>query len=676
MEYNRTASGTLEPLPKKSVDTGSGLERVISLKMGARSIFETDILLGLIHAIEKLAKRTYKADEPSSAPFRVIADHLRTLAFASADGAQPSNLDRGYVLRKILRRAVRYGKLLGFEEPFLARLLPTLTELMGPDYPELKESEKRTQEILQEEEESFLRTLKRGGNLLNQVVESSKQKGRSISGSDAFKLKDTYGLPLDEITLLAKDQGLEVDLKSFDELEAEAKERSRQARKKEGEEFDSKSFEFLEKWEAKTHFRGYEKLKVEATILLIVKNGAVASELKAGEEGAIVLDESAFYAEMGGQVGDQGHIFSQEADFEVLDCKTCHSTPLHLGRLLKGSLKKGERILAAVDAHRRSQIASSHTATHLLHLALQKVLGPHVRQGGSLVEPERLRFDFTHHKALTVDELRKIEDCVNAQVRSNIEVETYELSLEEAQNRKEIKQFFGEKYSNQVRVVDIEESKELCGGTHAHHTGSIGFFKIVSEASVASGLRRIVASTGEQALILLRQKEDQLKELSALLKVQEGQLIEKTKKLLEEKKALEELLASSKKSQAGEVVAEWRKEIEEIDGLAFLVKELDFDLESLKEMAMSLSSGEKRPLALLLISRFENRLYLLSLLNAPMVQKGLSAKEWLQPVLEGVEGKGGGKKEMAQGSSPQVESSSLAHRIAKEWILVHLKRLS
>ncbi|MBS0627767.1 MAG: alanine--tRNA ligase, partial [Verrucomicrobia bacterium] len=449
MQFNRDASGLLQPLPKQSIDTGSGLERIVALKMGVETVFATDIFRSIIAQIENTCSIRYDETNLNTAPaFHVIADHIRSLSFAIADGAQPSNIERGYVLRKILRRAVRYGKNLGLIEPFLSKILPRLVEVMGSDYPELISSQNRIAEILTLEEEAFFKTLKRGGSILTHVIEKAQKAPlKQITGEEAFKLKDTYGFPLEEILLIAKDTGLEVNLESYQLLEEQAKERSRAAETQTLQTSEISLFQDFVTKHGKCAFIGYDETVCEATILAIIHEGAFVDSLKEGQEGMILLKQTPFYPEKGGQVADTGTLSHHQAHFIVKDCQTPYPDIIvHIGFLEKGTLIPGEPLIARVDEGKRQKIANNHTATHLLHAALQKILGPHIRQAGSLVEEGRLRFDFNHHKSVSKQEIRDIEKWVNDQIRQNLPVSSYELSYEEAQEKKEIKQFFGEKY--------------------------------------------------------------------------------------------------------------------------------------------------------------------------------------------------------------------------------------
>lgn len=646
MQYNKTAEGTLEPLPKKSVDTGSGLERVALLKKGGRSLFETDILRGLIAEIENRFHLVYDPENSSTRScFHVIADHLRSLAFAISDGVQPSNIERGYVLRKLLRRAVRYGKQLGQREPFLAKLLPRLVAIMGEDYPELLSAQTRIADILTLEEENFFKTLEKGGTLLTQIISSSKGK---ISGEDAFKLKDTYGFPLEEILLIAKDAALTVDITRFEALEKEAKERSKGQRKVTHTEATTENlFQNIKEKVGATLFTGYLELVSEATIVAILKEDKPVTALYAGEEGLIILDKTPFYPEKGGQVGDSGFISSTEATFVTLECTQPYpDLILHRGLQREGTLKVGDLVSTRVDAPRRQKIANNHTATHLLHFALQQIVGPHIRQAGSLVDPERLRFDFSHHKQLSSKEIDDVEQLVNEKIRENKPVITYEKPFESIAKQSEIKQFFGEKYGAVVRVVDIDYSKELCGGTHTSATGTLGFFKILKESSIASGVRRLEAVTGEAAERLVRKKEEQL--------------LAKIEALIEEKADIENQLKVSQQK----ILASVAEALLEQKEKNFIVAQVA--VKELKELSDQLLV--KCPhLALFLIAKVEGKLMVLVRASKELAAL-CPAHEWLKEVLIPLGGKGGGKSDMAQGSLPEENKAEELIVRARAWI--------
>lgn len=662
MQFNRLPSGVMEPLPKPSIDTGSGLERVISLRMDVDNVFSTDILRGLIAQVEKISGVRYEGiDQPHAPAFHVVADHLRCLAFAIADGAQPSNVDRGYVLRKLLRRAVRYGRSLGLDKPFLANVLPTLVGSMGEDYPELKASQARTEEILTTEEEAFLRTLRRGGNMLNQVIEHAQRHSHQISGDDAFKLKDTYGLPLEEITLLAKDAHLTVDIPRFELLENEARERSRKVHKTTQQVAGTNLFAEFAQNNPPCEFLGYGTLKADSKILALIKDGVFVDRLLPGEEGMVVLHQTPFYAEKGGQVADHGILNAKGALFRVSDCQSPYKDVVtHIGRIDWGELHVGDHVIAEVDGVRRQKIANNHTATHLLHWALQKVLGDHIKQAGSVVDPVRLRFDFNHHKALTSDEIRQIEDLVNTKVRENASVNSYELSFEDAQKRSDIKQFFGDKYGALVRVVDIDFSKELCGGTHTGMTGNIGYIRIVKEGSIAAGVRRIEVVTGLDAELFARESEDTLQQLADSLKTQPGKLLERLAKLLEENKQLANEVESTKGARLAEIAQKLAKEAQS----SYVVSEVHVSAKEIKTCAEEVIKALRTGIVVLAAKDGE-RCSLVAAVSDDLVGKGIKANAILQEVAPIVQGTGGGKSNFAQagGKSPEKIAEALAKAV-------------
>lgn len=670
MQYNRDSNGQLEPLPKPSIDTGAGLERVMSLKMGVDSVFETDILRSLIAQVESISKVTYDSHDARAPAFRVIADHLRSLSFAIADGVQPSNVDRGYVLRKILRRAVRYGRQLGLEEPFLAKVFPKLVEVMGPDYHELQSAKERIIEILTVEEESFLRTLRRGGNILNQIIDKSqKQASKEISGDDAFRLKDTYGLPIDEILLLAKDSDLTVDIERYQVLEQEAKERSRSTQKTTQQVASENLFVNYATEHGECRFLGYGETTAQGKVTALVVNGQLVDRIEEGEEGLVVLDQTPFYAEMGGQTGDIGILTAVDTAFEVTGCEAPFKGVIaHVGKVKKGSLQIGNSVIASIDVNRRQKIANNHTATHLLHWALHKVLGEHVKQAGSVVDAGRLRFDFSHHKALTKEEIEEIQKLVNEKIRENWSVQAYELSYDEAQKNKAIKQFFGEKYGSSVRVVDIDFSKELCGGTHVSQLGSIGFFKIAKESSIAAGIRRIEAVTGLETELLIQESEKMLLDLAEKLKTQISKLPERVEKLLEENKLLSLQLKAAKKAALSTTAEDLLEKIENVDGISFLAAQIDVQTEELRACADELSQRIPSGIIILGTALAIDQCQLLVRVSDDLVSKGFKAGEIVKEIAPFVEGSGGGKANSAQAGGKVPHAIPQAFRKAKELI--------
>lgn len=665
MQYNRQNSQSLLPLPNPSIDTGAGLERVAMLQMGVDSVFETDVLRSLIAAVESTSGKTYDAaDEGRAAAFRVIADHMRCLSFAIADGVQPSNVDRGYVLRKVLRRAVRYGRQLELDRPFLALLLPSLIDSMGAGYAELIAAKDRIAEILTTEEEAFIRTLRRGGNLLNSIVSSALTTTKEINGADAFKLKDTYGMPIEEILLIAKDSHLAVDLQQYEQLEKEAKERSRSSQKVVKQIAQENLFVSFVEHNGPTEFIGYSQLKSYSVVKAIVVDGAFVDTLDAGQQAQILLDRTPFYAEMGGQVGDSGTLEAEHALFCVGDCQAPYKGVVaHIGRLERGTLRVADGMTALVDGFRRQRIENNHTATHLLHWALHAILGQHIKQAGSVVDQHRLRFDFSHHKPLSKEELTAIEDMVNEKIRENASVATYELPYDEAQRHADIKQFFGEKYGNTVRVVDIgtSYSKELCGGTHTAATGKIGLFAIAKEGSIAAGIRRIEAMTGAEAELHYRHSLDRLDALASQMKVPVQKVEERVAKLLEENACLAEQLQRAKELQADQQAASLQSLVEQVGAMPLLAAAIDIAPELLGCCADAALARLKTGVVVLACTS-AGRCHIAARVSNDWTHQGISAVELIKALAPLIEGSGGGKAASAQagGKAPHRLAEALA----------------
>jgi len=666
MQLNKDQTGKPAPLPKQSIDTGAGLERVVALKMGVDTVFATDILRGLIAQIENTFSVRYDEKAPNAAAFHVIADHIRSLSFAIADGAQPSNIERGYVLRKILRRAVRYGKMLGLTEPFLGKVLPRLVDTMGSDYPELVSSKDRIAEILAVEEEAFFRTLKRGGSILQHVIDKAQTSPlKQITGEEAFKLKDTYGFPLEEILLIAKDTGVEVNLESYQLLEEQAKERSRAAGTDILQESEVSIFQNFTEKHGECTFVGYDQTTCESAILAILRGSVFVDSLSEGEEGIIFLSQTPFYAAKGGQAGDTGILTHHKAHFTVTGCEAPYPGIIaHVGRLDKGVLIPGEPLVAHVDEKRREKIANNHTATHLLHAALQKVLGPHIKQAGSSVEAERLRFDFNHHKPVSKQELREIEKWVNEKIRQNNPVSTYEISYEEAQQRKEIKQFFGDKYGALVRVVDMGCSLELCGGTHAKNIGTVGLVKVVKEGSISAGVRRLEAVSGLEAEELFYEGEAILDTLASDLKTSTSLVNERVRQLIEENKKYGTELKNYKRKELKLLAKELLATSPEISGTVFIAKKFSLPTEEVQLLAEDLADV-KKPFMLVLASENGESCHLLLKIGKELQSKGLHAGGMIKELASCIEGSGGGKGDSAQAGGKNVKGLEAAFALAK-----------
>ncbi|MGB9796110.1 alanine--tRNA ligase [Fervidobacterium gondwanense] len=596
-EFYQNEEGKLHPLPRKNIDTGAGLERISAMMQGVLWNFDTDLFKPIIDAIQNVLNVKYKEDAKKDISIRVIADHVRAVTFMIADGVLPSNEGRGYVLRRVLRRALRHGALLGAKEPFLYKIVDSVVKKMGHVYPEIVEKQSFVETIIKAEEQKFITNLSRGLELVQKIVSTSGK----ISAEDAFKLYDTYGFPIDILRDIAQENNYELDEAGFEKYLQQQRERSRKAQ---GEvEFAQKTgYEMLD---VETVFVGYDTMQSESTVLKIKKDNEFVEELEAeGMECELVLDITPFYAEKGGQVADRGTINWSNGRFEVeYVYNPVEGIIVHKGKLY-GKIKVGEKILSAVDEKRRWTMRN-HTATHLLHAALRKVLGTHVRQAGSLVEPERLRFDFTHYQALTKEEIGKIENIVNEVILQAIPVVTEVKSYDEAVKEGAMA-LFEEKYGDFVRVVKVADfSEELCGGTHVKNTGEIGLFKIISESAVSAGVRRIEAITGMNSLEYLRNRESILESLKERLEVPMSEISVKVEKIIEEKKALEKELASLKiKLINPETIASSSKSFEGINYLSFVFDSVEPEV--LKDLTDDVSERIKG--IVLLISKLEGKI--------------------------------------------------------------------
>lgn len=646
MQYNRKPNGEQVDLARQSIDTGSGLERVVCLKTGVESVFQTDTFKHIIQEIERLSSKKYPQELAEGAPFHVIADHLRSLSFAIADGAQPSNVDRGYVLRKILRRASRYGRKLGLEDPFLAKLLPSLIAVMGEDYPELIRQKGRIEEILTLEEEANCRTLKRGGKLLTDVCLKAKEAGRGILGEEAFSLKDTYGLPLEEIELIAHDEGLSLDHEGFLKLEKEARELSRSRHQKTHQTVKEDQFSFLSPEEMDTLFVGYEKDSCSSEVVAVFKNGQLSDSLDKDEEGIVILKATPFYAEKGGQAADTGAIETASGSFDVFDVQNpTGSLVIHIGRVSQGQIRKGDKAQAELDIKRRRAIERSHTATHLIHWALFEVLGSHIQQKGSLVESDTLRFDFSHHKPVTAEQLHQIEALVTQKILENTPVRTYEKSFSEIKNDSSIKQFFADKYGSMVRIVDIDYSKELCGGTHTDATGNIGSIKITRESSVAAGVRRLEVCVGFEAALHHQNLQKKWQTLAEQLRCSDEQVEEKFKALQEQTQNLNRQIEEMRKEKMQTLAKSFMTKAEAAATTSLLIAHNPVPFEELSAFMQALQSFDG---VCVVACQDDTRVQLAIVCSKNAQQAGYKANELIQKVAPILEARGGGRPEMAQ----------------------------
>ncbi|WP_308388785.1 alanine--tRNA ligase [Acidithiobacillus sp. AMEEHan] len=668
MQYDRDSSGKLTPLPKPSVDTGMGLERLAAVLQGVHNNYDTDIFQVLIAAAAELAATPYGSSAEGDTSLRVLADHIRACSFLITDGVMPSNEGRGYVLRRIIRRAVRHGRKLGIEDAFFYRLVAPLVASMGDAYPELRQAQHEVERQLHREEEKFRETLQRGLDLLDEAI-AKLPVGAPIPGEVIFRLSDTYGFPVDLTADIARERGLEMDMAGFDAALAEQRERSRAAWSGSGAVKAEKIYHDLAMQLPSTEFLGYGGCDGAGKVLAMVRDGACVDSLQAGESAAIILDQTPFYGESGGQAGDCGKLFhGQEVLFSVTDTqKPVPSQHVHIGTLERGSIRVGEILQAAVDPVARAATAAHHSATHLLHAVLRRRLGSHVQQKGSLVNAERLRFDFSHPEPLGSAELQAIEREVNAAIRANVQAETRVLPLAEAQALGAMA-LFGEKYGEEVRVVLMgEHSLEFCGGTHVAALGEIGFFKILSESAVAAGIRRIEAVAGEAALRSVQQDEERLRGAAALLKAAPAELDQRLAQTLERLRQLEKELERSKRELAATAGADLAARVERIRDVPVLLQRLDgMDAKALREVLDRLRSEISSGI-IVLAGVADEKVSLLAAVSKDLHGK-VHAGELVNVLAKPLGGKGGGRPDMAQAGAAQAEGLDAAMAEARTWL--------
>jgi alanyl-tRNA synthetase len=636
MQYQRDASGQLKPLPKPSVDTGMGLERLAAVMQGVHSNYEIDLFKTLIED----AARVTGADDLASSSLRVIADHIRACAFLVTDGVVPGNEGRGYVLRRIIRRAIRHGYKLGVAEPFFHKLVASVEREMGAAYPELNQAAEHVTRVLRQEEERFAETLAQGMRLLEEAIDDLS--GSEIPGEAVFKLYDTYGFPEDLTADIARERGLTIDHGGFAAAMQRQRQRARAASKFQAG--DGK----LPALDLDTKFLGYETTSAEGRVVALLMDGQAVEILPAEQAGIVVLDRTPFYAESGGQVGDRGTLVSADgATFVVNDAQKLGSAVGHLGRVTAGSLSVGVALSASVDATARGATVLNHSATHLMHAALREVLGEHVQQKGSLVDSERLRFDFSHFQPVSAEELAQIETRVNREIRANAAAQTREMSYQDALAAGALA-FFGDRYADRVRVLRLGEfSVELCGGTHVQRTGDIGLFKIVAESGVAAGVRRIEAVTGRNALAQVAASEDALRQVAGLVKGGRDDVVDKVSQVLARNRSLEKELARLKAQLASGGARDLLAETQEVAGVKVLAARLDgADAKALREavdqMKDKLGSG-----VVVLGAVEDDKVRLVAGVTKDLTDR-LQAGNLIKPVAERVGGRGGGRPDMAQ----------------------------
>ncbi|NEV63280.1 alanine--tRNA ligase [Thiorhodococcus minor] len=656
MQYNRNAEGKLTPLPHPSVDTGMGLERLAAVMQGVHSNYDIDLFRNLIAA----AAEVTGCSDLSDKSLRVIADHIRATAFLIVDGVTPGNEGRGYVLRRIMRRAIRHGYRLGCSEPFFHRLVASLVAEMGAAYPELPVSRAHVERVIRLEEERFAETLDHGMRILDEAIAGLSDG--VIPGETVFKLYDTYGFPTDLTADIARERGLALDIKGFDSAMAEQKERARAA-----SQFGAtQSLEI--QIQGETDFCGYDRLQEEATVVAIYKDGESCDLLEAGEEGLVILDVSPFYGESGGQVGDCGWLTTETARFEVVDTqKKGDGVLVHVGQVSEGQLAVGDRVDACVDADRRSATALNHSATHLLHAALREVLGDHVQQKGSLVEADRLRFDFSHFEPVSREQLLVIERLVNQEIRANHMVETRIMSLSDAKASGAMA-LFGEKYADQVRVLRMGDfSTELCGGTHVKAVGDIGLFKILSETGIAAGVRRIEGVTGATALDWVEADEDRLLGLAGMLKGSREDVEERVAQLMDKARRLEKDLEQLKAKLASSAGQDLAAQAVEVEGIRVLSARLDgADPKSLRT-TMDQLKDKLGSAVVVLATESDGKVSLVAGVTKDLTDR-VKAGDLIREVAQKVGGKGGGRPDMAQAGGSDPAGIPAALELVSGWV--------
>jgi alanyl-tRNA synthetase len=650
MQFERSADGKLTPLPRPSVDTGMGLERISAVMQNVHSNYDIDLFKSLIRAAAELAG----TQDLTSSSLRVIADHIRACTFLIVDGVLPSNEGRGYVLRRIIRRAIRHGYKLGIQETFFYKLVPVLEKEMGGAYPELVRGRAQAERVLKLEEERFAETLANGMSLLEGAIKETR--GKMIDGETVFKLYDTYGFPADLTADIARERGLTIDQAGFDAAMEEQRKRSQEASKFGADLSGGASID------SQTLFQGYEGLEAKGQVVALLKGGAAVPELNSGDEGEVVLDRTPFYAESGGQVGDTGELASPGVHFSVVDTRKRGAAYSHVGRVAQGKIRLGDTLNAVVNGERRRATALNHTATHLLHAALRKVLGTHVQQKGSLVAPDRLRFDFSHLQPVTPAELREIERLVNTEIRRNTAAQTELMDYENAVAAGAMA-LFGEKYERNVRVLRIGEfSMELCGGTHVERAGDIGFFKITSETGVASGVRRIEAITGDAALDYVEKSDELLRDVSALVRGSREEVKEKVRDTLERVRQLEKEVRSLKDKLASGQGVDLASGAVDIQGVKVVATKIDgADAGALRNAVDQLKGKLKSAVIVLASVEGSDKVVLVAGVT-PDVTSRIKAGELVGTIAAQVGGRGGGRPDFAQagGSNPAALDAALA----------------
>ncbi|AMG20252.1 alanine--tRNA ligase [Staphylococcus saprophyticus] len=666
-EFNHNKDHTYTPLPNKNIDTGMGLERMASLAQNVRTNYETDLFMPIIHEVEKVSGKTYLENDNYDVAFKVIADHIRTIAFAIADGALPANEGRGYVLRRLLRRAVRFSQSLDINEPFMYRLVDIVADIMEPYYPNVKEKADFIKRVIKSEEERFHETLEEGLAILNNLVAQAKTSTHEISGKDAFKLYDTYGFPVELTEEIATQENLSIDMQTFEEEMQQQRDRARQARQ------NSQSMqvqsEVLKKITTDSTFVGYDVMDKASVITDIIQNGELVESAEAGETIYFILRETPFYAVSGGQVADQGTISNENFEIAVTEVtKAPNGQNLHKGEIQFGTVKKNAEVSASVNHKERRSIKKNHSATHLLHAALKEVLGDHVNQAGSLVEADRLRFDFSHFGPMTQEEIDTVERRVNEEIWNSIEVDIQEMPISEAKQLGAMA-LFGEKYGEIVRVVNMAPfSIELCGGIHVNNTAEIGLFKIVSESGTGAGVRRIEALTGKSAFLYLETIQSQFNAVKSQVKVKsDDQVLEKIVHMQDEEKELTKQLEQKNKEVTSLKMGDITNQVEEINGLKVLATEVDVPNAKAIRETMDDFKSKLQDTVIVLISNIDGKVSLVATVPKALTDK-VKAGDIIKNMAPVVGGKGGGRPDMAQGGGTEPKNITESLRFIKDYI--------
>ena len=668
-QFNKDKEGNYTPLPKPNIDTGMGLERIACIMQEVDSIFEVDTIRYILDKVASMAGKTYGQNEKIDLSMRIITDHIRSIVFMVGDGILPSNEGRGYVLRRLLRRAVRHGKLIDIQRNFLAELSDAVIEMSKDAYPELLDRKDYIQKIISLEEERFQETLDQGNQILKDYILHLKQEGQTVlSGERAFKLYDTFGFPLELTKEILQEEKMTIDEEGFKKEMEKQRERARTARNDETEQGWKKDIYAKLDKNIDSQFQGYEQYELSSQILAIVKDSEIVNHAEEGDSVIIILKETPFYPEGGGQVGDKGILVNESCKIQISDCKRVDKKILHFGKVIEGTIRKNMMIQAIIDRNNRLDTARNHTATHLLHKVLKEVLGAHVEQSGSLVTSERLRFDFSHFQALTPEEIEKIEKIMNQKILEDFKVTSEEMTLPEAKAKGAIA-LFGEKYGETVRVVSMEDySIELCGGTHLQHTSQIGSFKIISENGIAAGIRRIEAVTGIRAYEYAREQEMILHKVARILKTKPKEADIRAENLINEIKALEKEIESLKAKLVGNTIDEILSDVQEISSIPVIAYELaGVDMNSLRTLGDQLKAKLGSGL-IILASEMNGKAQFVAMATDDVVAKGIHAGNIIKHMAQITGGGGGGRPNMAQAGGKDPKKIKEALNAVKELV--------